>query len=131
MKYRSKGFTLIEVMIVVVIVGILASLAFPSYQEHVRRGYRAAGQALLSDAAARQEKFFTQGSAYATSKTQLYGNAALSTDKYTLTISNTADGGYTLTATPTFTDVRCGALSLNAKGDRAKTGTDDRSYCWR
>ncbi|MGN5520070.1 type IV pilin protein [Halopseudomonas sp. Lyrl_26] len=132
MKYRSKGFTLIEVMIVVVIVGILASLAFPSYQEHVRRGYRAAGQALLSDAAARQEKFFTQASAYATSKTQLYGTAALSTDKYTLTISNTAgDGGYTLTATPTFTDVRCGALSLNAKGDRAKTGTDDLSYCWR
>ena len=57
---RSAGFTLIEVMIVVVIIGILASIAYPSYNEYVKRGNRTEGQVFLSDAAARQERYSSQ-----------------------------------------------------------------------
>lgn len=57
---RLAGFTLIEVMIVVVIIGILASIAYPSYNEYVKRGNRTEGQVFLSDAAARQERYYSQ-----------------------------------------------------------------------
>lgn len=133
--HNSKGFTLIEVMIVVVIVGILASIAYPSYQEYVNRSNRAEGQAFLSDIAARQERYFSQNNAYVTtdtdrSKLGLTGNQSAN-QRYTVSLSVVAnDGGYTLTATPNFTETRCGNLVLNAKGVRS-VSTGDKDYCWR
>ncbi|HBP5388065.1 TPA: prepilin-type N-terminal cleavage/methylation domain-containing protein, partial [Pseudomonas aeruginosa] len=53
----NRGFTLIELMIVVVIIAILAGIAYPSYDEYVKRGNRTEGQALLSEAAATQERY--------------------------------------------------------------------------
>lgn len=132
---NSKGFTLIEVMIVVVIVGILASIAYPSYQEYVNRSNRAEGQAFLSDIAARQERYFSQNNAYVTadtdrSKLGLTSNQSAN-QRYTVSLSSVAnDGGYTLTATPNFTETRCGNLVLNAKGVRS-VSTGDKDYCWR
>lgn len=131
MKPMNRGFTLIEMMVIVVIIAILSAIALPSYQEHVRRSNRAEGQAFLSDAAARQERFYAQGNTYATSLSELYNESSRfsTTDKYSLGISVVADdGGYTLTATPQFSDAKCGNLTLNAKGDRGATDVD---YCWR
>lgn len=133
--HNSKGFTLIEVMIVVVIVGILASIAYPSYQEYVNRSNRAEGQAFLSDIAARQERYFSQNNAYVTANTDrsklgLTSNQSAN-QRYTVSLSSVAnDGGYTLTATPNFTETRCGNLVLNAKGVRS-VSTGDKDYCWR
>ena len=62
-RRHPRGFTLIEVMIVVVIVAILASIAFPSYQRYVLRSHRVEAQALLSEAAARQALHRLQGAA--------------------------------------------------------------------
>ena len=58
---RQQGFTLIEVMIVVLIIGILAAIAYPNYSEYVKRGNRSEGQAFLNDVSARQERYFSQG----------------------------------------------------------------------
>lgn len=132
----SKGFTLIEVMVVVAIIGILAAIAYPSYDEYVKRGNRAEGQAFLSDAAARQERYYAQNYQYADTIAKLYGTSATTrtseTDKYTLTIgANAGDGGYTLTATEQFNDAKCGNLTLNAAGDRGATGSKGKDYCWR
>lgn len=131
MLKAQKGFTLIEIMIVVVIIGILASIAYPSYQEYVRRANRAEGQAFLLDIAARQERFFSQNNAYVTSASEvskLGGAASSETNKYGLSISAGAgSGGFALTATPNFTDTKCGALTLNAKGERGAGDTD----CWK
>ncbi len=135
MNNRMRGFTLIEVMIVVVIVGILASIAYPSYHEYVNRSNRAEGQAFLSDIAARQERYFSQNNAYVTadtdrSKLGLTSNQSAN-QRYTVSLSGVAnDGGYTLTATPNFTETRCGNLVLNAKGVRS-VSTGDKDYCWR
>ena len=62
---RTQGFTLIELMITVVVVAILAAVAFPSYQDHIRRGVRSQGQQFLSDVAQRQEQFFLDNRNYA------------------------------------------------------------------
>ncbi|VXD02573.1 Pilus assembly protein PilE [Pseudomonas sp. 8Z] len=135
---RQSGFTLIEVMIVVVIIGILASIAYPNYSEYVKRGNRTEGQAFLNDVAARQERYFAQNSAYITSdanvaKLALKNGTLSDTGKYSLSLSKVDDdGGYTLTAGHQFDDDKCGDLTLDAKGVKGHTGTaasvDD---CWR
>ena len=133
-KKAVRGFTLIEIMIVVVIIGVIASIALPSYREHVLRGYRVEGQALLSAAAARQERYRTQNNAYASTATALYGDAKKSeTGKYNLTAGagGEDDGGYLLTATPTFSDTACGNLTLNAVGDKGVNGSKPAAECWR
>lgn len=131
----QHGFTLIEVMIVVVIIGILSAIAYPSYEDYVKRGNRSEGQALLSDAAARQERYYSQNNVYVTSSADLakLGMSGTSTTgKYTLSISKVdSDGGYTLTAQQQFNDTKCGNLGLDATGKRAKTGSASLTDCWR
>lgn len=75
---RQSGFTLVEVMIVVAIVAILATIALPSYQEHVRRGHRAAAQTEMMEIANRQQQFFLANRMYAATLGAL--NYALPTD---------------------------------------------------
>lgn len=138
MKLKQSGFTLIEMMIVVAIIGILAAIAYPSYDEYVKRGNRTEGQALLSDASARQERYFAQNNAYITAdvniaKLGLKNGNKSETNKYTLTVSKVDDdGGYTLTAEQAFNDAKCGNLTLDALGKKGRTGSDKSvSDCWR
>lgn len=134
----TKGFTLIEVMIVVAIIGILAAIAYPSYDEYVKRGHRTEGQALLSDASARQERYFGQNNAYITSdaniaKLGLKNGKTSETGKYVLSIGTAKDdGGYTLTANQQFNDTKCGNLILNAVGVKDRSGSGKTvADCWR
>lgn len=139
MRKAQGGFTLLEVMIVVVIVGILAAIAFPSYDEYVKRGKRAEGQAVLNEAAARQERYFAQNNAYITAAADIgklgmktSGDAVVSeTSLYQLEVGGNG-GGYTLTAVQTFGDTACGNLTLNALGEKGRSGSGKTTEeCWR
>lgn len=137
--YRQNGFTLIEVMITVVIIGILASIAYPSYQEFVKRGNRTEGQAFLNEVAARQERYYVQNHVYVTGNTdadvaklKLKNNRTSETGKYTLSLAaNAGDGGYTLTATQQFGDTACGNLTLTATGVKGVSGSKSAADCWK
>ncbi|MDZ4191665.1 MAG: type IV pilin protein [Pseudomonas sp.] len=135
---QQQGFTLIEVMIVVLIIGILAAIAYPNYSEYVNRGNRSEGQAFLNDVSARQERYFSQNNAYITNdsdvaKLALKNGNTSETGKYELALSKVDnDGGYTLTAKEQFNDTKCGNLTLNARGVRGRTGSGmSAEDCWR
>ena len=131
------GFTLIELMIVVAIVGILAALAVPAYQEHVRKGKRAEGRAFLLEVSGRMERYHFARRVYASDLTDLGYESEMPTSEegyYTLRLAACADPcqEYELTAVPTFPDTRCLALAYNSKGERGRavgsSGTIEQ--CW-
>lgn len=96
-SYRINGFSLIELMVAVAIVGILAAIAMPSYSNYVIRGSRAAAQTELLELASLQEKIYLNSSAYTASITTAYnGTSAGGLGK---TSGLTTDGKYTLCIT--------------------------------
>ncbi len=150
-RVASSGFTLIEVMIVVVVVGILAAIAVGSYSKSVQKNNRSAAKTALLDLAAREEKYFSLNNAYSSTITDLYGASTpltfplsiplnSSSTKYTIaapTIGAAATTATTTTpATFSFTaqavngqaSDACGNYSINSVGQQSVSGT--ASGCW-
>lgn len=131
MRTRQKGFTLLEMVVVVAVIGILLGIAIPSYQNYVIRSNRTEGQALLSDAAARQERYYSQnpGVGYTKDVAKLGMSSANSPNNlYNLTIATPTSTTYTLTATPINSQTRdktCGKLTLN-RNRRTRRSRQDR-----
>ena len=126
----TRGFTLIELMIVVVIIGLLFGIAIPSYQSSVLRAHRADAQGILLDISAREERFLAQNNTYTTD----ISTATTSTEGYyNLTVAAGACGTiancYLVTATATggqTTDTDCLTITYSSTGVRSGTTGD----CW-
>ena len=136
---RQQGFTLIEVMIVVAIIGILSAIAYPSYAEYIRRGHRAHARAGLLQAQQWLERASTATGVYPTALPATFTWANDTTKRYTIGFqTGNTDAAFTLTATPKNgpqKNDKCGTYTLSNTGVRGAAGklSSDTGYnpdCW-
>lgn len=142
MKARHQGFTLIELMIALLIVGILAAWAIPSYSDYTKRAARAEARAMLMEAAQFMQRFYAVNNAFNASRTgepvalpdSLKQSPRTGTVRYRIAIHASTATSYELRATPVATDV-CGTFALDDTGRRRLHGRDARRIseeaCWR
>lgn len=136
---RVKGFTLIELMIVVAIIGIISAIAYPSYDKYMKRSRRADAKVGLSNIVDREERYYLQNNTYTTA----LDNTGLNLKNATSAASATSDEGYyrftvaaptptsgytavavAVAGMPQASDAGCLIMSLNSAGVKAPPG------CW-
>lgn len=131
---RNRGFTLIEVLITVVIVGILAAIALPAYKNQIQKTRRSDAKSALVGAAEQMERYFTERGTYATATLGSGGIYPNTTQNgfYTLSFAGLSATTYTLRATPTGAQVGdpCGNLTYDYLGNKARSGTLPMDQCW-
>jgi len=109
-RKKTTGFTLIELMITVAIIGILAAIAYPNYVSYVRKSKRADAQSLLLQGANRQEQFFSTNYEY----TAELGSGGLGLP------SQTENGAYNLSASVSGSDSEAFTITATAVGNQEK-----------
>jgi len=124
---RIEGFSLIELMISVAIIGILAGIAYPSYTEYVLKGKRGDAKAALLSVQLAQEKYRANNTAYGS--TSAIGITSSPDGYYSIAVSGESSTAYIVTATPGHTDAYCTTLVINQDGTKSATGTD-AAHCW-
>ena len=154
----TRGFTLVELMIVVVIVSILMAIAVPSYSAYVRRSHRVEAKTALMDLAGREERYFSTsvtGANYSQTPADLgyppgaWAAQVIGSGYYTVNVcavgpamsgacppSNQAAPGFAVTAVPVGTqlaDTQCAFFAVDNTGKQwanDTAGVDQTAYCW-
>lgn len=133
---KSHGFSLIEIMIVVIILGVIAAIAIPAYQDTVIRGNRSDGTTLLTTTAQALERCYTRFRAYNDDDCEVSLPVTSQSGWYIITAGDSTIGGtqFTLTAVPQnrqqTRDTECGNFTLDHRGARGVSGSGSVSDCW-
>ena len=137
-RRSGRGFTLVEILITIAIVGILVGIGFPSYRAYIVKQGRSAAQGELLELAAMQEKIYLNSNAYTQNLSANYTGASTgglgrtnskTTDgKYDIAFANAAAQSWSLTATPVSgsSQANDGVITINSNGTR----TCDKTLKW-
>jgi type IV pilus assembly protein PilE len=137
-----RGFTLLEVMIVVLLVAVLAGLAVPAWRQHLVRVHRSEAITGLAEIAAAEERFYISQGRYADELAAappagLGLTPGANARRYSFSVAVAEDGqSFVASATPTRaggqdSDVECLAFSIDHRGRRAVNGSREPTFCWR
>lgn len=136
---QQNGFTLIELMIVVAVIGVLAAIAYPNYQQYQLKAGRSDGHAKLTQLMQMQERLYSQNQTYSTDL-GAGANTAVPSDEQRYSITAEACGAgipltrcirlVATTANQQSADTQCGNLILTSQGEKLITGTGTRESCW-
>ncbi len=127
---KMRGVTLIELLIVVIIVGILASIAYPNYLDFVARGKRQEAKAALLQIATNQERWYLNNNTYTANLNDVGVNAVTDSGAYAIAITSATPNNFTATATYQLADAeagRCQTFTIDGRGQR--TSAPDAN-CW-
>lgn len=134
MRKAMRGITLMELMIVVVIIGILATIAYPNYRQYVAKAKRNEAKAALLQIATWQERFYLQNNTYTTDMTNLgfpnAGNHPSSSGSYIINVTNANANTFNAIATYQNADAengKCATFTIDGVGSKLSTPYDD---CW-
>lgn len=144
-SYRaSRGFTLVELMIVIAIIGILGAVAYPSYTSNVARGRRADAQKTLLEASQFMQRYYVANNSYADSNGKPPALPGTLTNTktgsggtvYDVAVTAADQQGYTIKATPNSAGLmardECGTFVLESSGRRSLEGSSKTAgECWR
>lgn len=141
--HRMRGFTLVEIMVVVVILGILAAFAIPEYTQHVNRARRAEAATVLRDAQQFLQRLYAANNTYQNAGADPTLPVSMQTSppnatrpNYRITVVAPTPGTYTLTAIrlengPMAADI-CGDLTIDQRGTRALLNSQENvQFCWQ
>ncbi len=134
----ETGFSLIELLITLAIVGLLATMSYPSYQRYITKSHRFDGQSALLELAYRMENYRLEHGTYKTATiaknkhTDVLSQSLSPQSRYVLSITIATDNTYLLRATPTIPDKECQSLTLSSSSTKSVTAASIRGIdqCW-
>jgi type IV pilus assembly protein PilE len=139
MRRMNRGFTLIEAMVVVGIIGLIAAIGYPSYRDQVIKSRRAEGMGALLELADRMERHYSDVGTYKqaddsdTTVDDVF--PSFSSDYYTLTIDSQDNISFKVSAAPkagsSQTKDKCGTFSLTSQGVKSVSASGMQEQCWK
>lgn len=130
MLAKIRGITLVEMLVVVIIIGILASIAYPNYLDFVARGKRNEAKAALLQIATNQERWYLNNNAFTPNLNDVGVNALTDSRAYAIAITSATADNFTATATYQLPDAeagRCLTFTIDGRGQRTSAPDAD---CW-
>ena len=131
---RERGFSLIELMVVVLIIGILAAVALNSYRKYVVRANRTDAKSAMQDLAGREERFMYKNNKYTTDSTALNFTTSFGGPNYQVTVASASTTAYVVQGAPLLKqlsdDKECGTMKLSSNGVVTISGTGTVANCW-